>query len=136
MMFRWIKYPFIMSSDLASEVVEVGNGVTRFKFGDSVVGHAVGMDQRSGKSAEVSFREYTVVRTNMASHIPSSISYENACFLPLGLSTAARGLFMKDFLALPHPTVSPAPNGKTVLVWAGSPSVGSNAIQLCYRFWP
>ncbi|PCG94007.1 Alcohol dehydrogenase superfamily, zinc-type [Penicillium occitanis (nom. inval.)] len=27
----WIKYPFVMESDLAGEVVEVGPGVTRFK---------------------------------------------------------------------------------------------------------
>jgi NADPH:quinone reductase-like Zn-dependent oxidoreductase len=129
-MFSWIKYPFVMGSDLAGEVVEVGKGVTRFKVGDRVVGHAVGMDPKSNKSAEGAFQEYTVIRANMASPIPSSMPYENACVLPLGLSTAACALFQKDFLALPYPTVSAKPNGKTVLVWAGSSSVGSNAIQL------
>ena len=129
-MFSWIKYPFVLGSDLAGEVVEVGKGVTRFKVGDRVVGHAVGMDPKSNKKAEGAFQEYTVVRTNLASPIPSSLPYENACVLPLGLSTAACGLFMKDFLALPYPTISPKPNGKTLLVWGGSTSVGSNAIQL------
>jgi len=130
MMFSWIKYPFVMGSDLAGQVVEVGKGVTRFKVGDRVVGHAVSMDQRSNKSSEGAFQEYTVLRTSMTSPIPDSLSYEDACVLPLGLSTAACGMFMKDFLALPYPTVSPRSNGKTLLVWGGSTSVGSNAIQL------
>lgn len=130
LMFSWIKYPFIMGSDLAGEVVEVGKGVTRFKVGDRVIGHAVGMDPKSNKSAEGAFQEYTILRANMASPIPSSMSYENTCVLPLCLSTTACGLFQKDFLALPYPTMSPKPNGKTVLVWGGSTSVGSNAIQL------
>lgn len=129
-MFSWIKYPFVMGSDLAGEVVEVGKGVTRFKVGDRVLGHAVGMDPKSNKSAEGAFQEYTVIRANMASPIPNSMPHENACVLPLCLSTAACGLFQKDFLALPYPTVSPKPNGKTVLVWGGSTSLGSNAIQL------
>lgn len=129
-MFSWIKYPFVMGSDLAGEVVEVGKGVTRFKVGDRVLGHAIGMDPKSNKSSEGAFQEYTVIRTNMASPIPSSMSYEDACVLPLGLSTAACGLFQKDYLALPYPTVSAKPNGKTVLVWGGSSSVGSNAIQI------
>ncbi len=131
-MFSWIKYPFILGSDLAGEVFEVGNGVTRFKVGDRVVGHAVGMDHRSNKASEGAFQEYTVIRTNLASPIPDSLSYEAACVLPLCLSTAACGLFMKDFLALQYPTVSPKSTGKalTLLIWGGSTSLGSNAIQL------
>jgi NADPH:quinone reductase-like Zn-dependent oxidoreductase len=66
----------------------------------------------------------------MASPIPSFMSYGKACVLPLCLSIAACGLFQKDFLALPYPIVSPKPSGKTLLVWGGSTSVGSNAIQL------
>ncbi len=130
MMFSWIKYPFIMGSDLAGQVVEVGKGVTRFHVGDRVVGHAVGMDQRSNKASEGAFQTYTVLRASMASPVPDALSYEDACVLPLGLSTAACGLFMKDFLALPYPSVAPSPTGKTLLVWGGSTSVGCNTIQL------
>ena len=50
--------------------------------------------------------------------------------IPLGLSTAACGLFQKDYLALQYPTVSPKATGKTVIIWSGASSVGSNAIQL------
>ncbi|KAI0097427.1 GroES-like protein [Hypoxylon sp. NC0597] len=37
---------------------------------------------------------------------------------------------VKDFLALDYPSLKPKPNGKTLLIWAGASSVGTNAIQL------
>ncbi|KAF2170833.1 hypothetical protein M409DRAFT_18806 [Zasmidium cellare ATCC 36951] len=128
--FGWIKLPFIMGSDAAGEVVEVGSNVNRFKIGDRATGQAVGMDRRSNKSSEGAFQTYTVLREVVSSPIPDTISYEQACVLPLGLSTASCGLFDKDFLALQAPTLDPKPTGKTVLIWGGSSSVGCNAIQL------
>lgn len=61
-----------------------------------------------------------------------SVSYESACVLPLGLGTAACGLFEKDQLALAHPQASgkPVSTGETLLIWGGASSVGCNAIQL------
>ncbi len=128
--YRWIKYPFVLGSDLAGEVVEVGSAVTRFKVGDRVLGHAVGTDRDSNSSAEGAFQAYTVVLARMASPIPAALSYENATVLPLALSTAACSLFQKDHLALHYPSAAPTPTGQTLLVWGGSTSVGSNAIQL------
>lgn len=132
LMFGHLKYPIILGSDVAGDVVDVGKAVvsTQFKVGDRVVGLATGMDKRSKQAPEGAFQEYTVLRTNLASRIPAEISYERACVLPLGLSTAACGLFMKDQLALQHPSVPPKPTGKTVVIWGGSTSVGCNAIQL------
>jgi len=111
--------------------VEVGSGVTRFVVGERVAGLAVGNDKRSNRAAEGAFQQYVVLRDNLASTIPATVSYESASVLPLGMSTAACGLYMTDFLALRHPT-SPAtkPSGEILLVWGGSTSVGSNAIQL------
>ncbi|HEY0753945.1 MAG TPA: zinc-binding alcohol dehydrogenase family protein [Ktedonobacteraceae bacterium] len=130
LLFPWIKYPFILGSDLAGEVVEVGKGVTRFSVGDRVLGHAMGMDKKRNSAAEGAFQEYTVVLAHMATPIPNTLPYENAAVLPLTLSTAACGLFEKDQLALHYPSVNPQPTGKTLLIWGGSTSVGSNAIQL------
>jgi NADPH:quinone reductase-like Zn-dependent oxidoreductase len=126
----WMKYPLIMGSDTAGEVVEVGTGVTRFKPGDRVVGHAVGMDERSNKSSEGAFQTFTVLRENLVSPIPDGLTYERACVMPLGLSTAACGLFMKDYMNLKLPKNPVQPKSETVLVWGGSTSVGCNAIQL------
>ncbi len=74
--------------------------------------------------------QYTVVLAHMAAPIPGTMPYENAAVLPLALSTAACGLFQKDQLALQHPSATPKPTGKTLLIWGGSTSVGGNAIQL------
>ena len=51
--------------------------------------------------------------------------------LPLGISTAAAGLYQKYFLALPLPSNDRSEQlHRAVLVWGGSSSVGSCAIQL------
>lgn len=130
MMFSWLKYPFILGMDVSGEVVEVGPGVTRFKIGDRVLGHANGTDQKYNSPPHGAFQAYTVLLVNAASPIPPTMSYESAAVLPLGVSTAACGLFQKDQLGLQLPSASPKPTGKTVLVWGGSTSVGCNAIQL------
>ena len=130
-LLSWIKYPCILGSDLAGQVVEVGKDVTRFAPGDRVLAQAVAMDKRSNRAAEGAFQNYTVVRANLASPIPASMPYESACVLPLCLSTAACALFQKDFLGLQRPQLPAAPsNGETLLVWGGSTSVGSNTVQL------
>lgn len=130
MVYTWVKLPFVLGSDVAGEVVEVGPGVTRFAVGDRVVGHAVGQDQKRNRSAEGAFQSYSVLLTYMTSPIPDNLSYESASVIPLGASTAACGLFQKDHLGLQHPSVNPKPTGKTVIIWGGSTSVGCNAIQL------
>ncbi|RYP02756.1 hypothetical protein DL764_005630 [Monosporascus ibericus] len=128
--FYPLSYPTILGQDVAGEVVAVGPNVTRFKPGDRVVGHAVAM--ATGRHEDAGFQLYTILQTKMSSPIPAGMAYERAAVLPLGLSTAASGLFRKGFLNLQRPTV-PArkPTGNTVLVWGGASSVGSNAIQLC-----
>lgn len=62
--------------------------------------------------------------------IPDSLPYEQAVVLPLSISTAAAGLYQKGFLELPYPLADAKPSGKTILIWGGSSSVGSSAIQL------
>ncbi len=128
--YPWIRYPFIIGSDCAGTVVEVGAAVTRFRIGDRVLGHAVGADKARNSAAEGAFQHYTVLLEHMASPIPDGMSYEQACVLPLALSTAACGLFQKDFLALQYPAATPVRTGKTIIIWGGSTSVGCNAIQL------
>lgn len=128
--YRWLSYPTVLGSDVAGEVVEIGKDVTRFSIGDRVIGHAVGTDKDSNRASEGTFQRYAVVLERLASPIPDALPYENASVLPLALSTAACGLFQRDHLGLQHPTADPTPTGETVLVWGGSASAGSNAIQL------
>lgn len=130
LVYPWLKYPFILGTDVAGTVQEVGADVTRFKVGDRILGNAVGGDKSRNDPAEGAFQDLTVLLEHMAAPIPDDMDFEEAAVLPLGASTAACGLFQKDHLALQFPSAEPKLTGKTVLVWGGSTSVGSNAIQL------
>ena len=126
----WLIYPNIPGSDLAGEVFEVGASVTRFHSGDRVVAAALGGGNRNNPAGSA-FQHYTVVSADMTCKIPDAMPFEDACVLPLGLCTAASGLFMKSDLGLQLPTSPPQKQtGETLLVWSGASSVGSNAIQL------
>jgi NADPH:quinone reductase-like Zn-dependent oxidoreductase len=128
--YPWLRYPAIVGFDAAGEVVEVGSGVTRFKVGDRVLGLTTGTDKARNTPAEAAFQRYTLLLAHMAAPVPESMSFETAAVLPLGLSTAAAGLFQDDFIALDLPSSRPRPTGEAVLIWGGSTSVGCNAIQL------
>jgi NADPH:quinone reductase-like Zn-dependent oxidoreductase len=130
--FAWLpmQYPIILGHDVAGEILAVGSSVTGFQKGDRILGHAMGMATKRPQDA--GFQTHTILDERMASRIPDDLSFEKAVVVPLGLSTAACGLFQETpFLGLQLPT-EPArkPTGKTVLVWGGASSVGSNGIQL------
>lgn len=95
-----------------------------------MLAHAVGIDEARHSAAEGSFQDRALVLARMTTPIPQTLSYQDAEVLPLGLSTAACGLFQRDHLGVAHPRATPVPTGETVLIWGGSTSVGSNAIQL------
>jgi NADPH:quinone reductase-like Zn-dependent oxidoreductase len=125
-----MQYPTILGQDVAGEILAVGSSVTGFQKGDRILGHAMGMATKRPQDA--GFQTHTILDERMASRIPDDLSFEKAVVVPLGLSTAACGLFQETpFLGLQLPT-EPArkPTGKTVLVWGGASSVGSNGIQL------
>jgi NADPH:quinone reductase-like Zn-dependent oxidoreductase len=130
-LFGYLKYPIILGTDVAGDVVEVGSSVTRFKVGDRVVGQAIGLAEARNRSAESGFQKYVVLQEFMVAPLPPSLEYEKAVVLPLALGTAACALFQKGQLGLQHPT-SPSrePTGKTVLIWGAGTSVGVNAVQL------
>ncbi|KAK6384837.1 hypothetical protein LTS17_002400 [Exophiala oligosperma] len=131
LIYGHLKYPAILGFDVSGEVVDVGKNVTRFRQGDRVVGSAPATDEKINSPAYGGFQLYTVLLSHMASPLPDTLSYEEASVIPLGLDTAACGLFQKNQLALQYPSVPTAKStGKTLLVWGGSTSVGCNAIQI------
>lgn len=115
----FLKFPAILGYDIAGEVEALGSGVTQFKVGDRVTG-----------LVNQGFQQHVVLAEHMATAIPSSVTYEQAAALPMGVSVATKALFHKDYLSLDLPSASPSPKQETVLIWGGSTSVGSNAIQL------
>jgi NADPH:quinone reductase-like Zn-dependent oxidoreductase len=130
--FAWLplQYPTILGQDVAGEVITVGSDVTAFKTGDRVIGHA--MATATKRPQDAGFQAQTILDERMASRIPEDLSFEKAVVVPLGLSTAACGLFQEaPFLGLQLPTEPPRkPTGETVLIWGGASSVGCNGIQL------
>jgi NADPH:quinone reductase-like Zn-dependent oxidoreductase len=122
----------ILGVDIAGTVVEVGADVTSFKEGDRVAALAPGTID--GNLASAAFQLYTVVPARVAARIPDDMHFTRAVVLPLALTTASWGLFEPSFLGIEAPTTSaPAPmqdSKRIVLVWGGSSSVGSCAIQL------
>lgn len=90
-------------------------------------------DHHLTPGATGAFQQYVVVQRNAIAQLPSSIRTSVGVVLPLGISTASAGLFQKDFLNLPFPSPSqqpPKPLNRVLLIWGGSSSVGSCAIQL------
>ncbi|KAF5004235.1 hypothetical protein FDECE_9264 [Fusarium decemcellulare] len=117
--FPWLKFPAILGCDVSGQVTAVGSGVTKFKIGDRVAGYHMG-----------TFQEYVPIKEYSCTKVPGNISYEEAAVLPLCLSVAVKTLFHQDYLSLDLPTSDTPANGKVILVWGGSTSVGCNMIQL------
>lgn len=136
-----IRYPFILGSDVAGEVVRAGAGVSHlFSKGDRVIGHALSLS--SGSAAHGGFQLYPRLKAAAVARIPEDIPFEQAVVLPLSVSTAAAGLYLKDTLGLRLPkapsstTTTTSSSGtsaakkETLLLWGGSSSVGSSVVQL------
>ncbi|KAF3767037.1 hypothetical protein M406DRAFT_61092 [Cryphonectria parasitica EP155] len=117
--FKWLTLPTILGFDVAGEVEAVGPGVTRFKIGDRVAGLADGGCQ-----------EHVPLSEHLTALVPDSVSWEEAATLPMGVSVSTKMLFHKDMLGMSLPSPKADPRGETVLIWGGSTSIGSCAIQL------
>lgn len=126
----WLRYPAVLGSDVAGDVVAVGADVTRLRIGDRVTGYAVGIEKSRNNPAEGAFQTHVILMEQMCSPLPDTISFEEATVLPLAITTAAAGLFEADQLALHLPTASAPEGHATVLIFGGATSVGMNAIQL------
>jgi NADPH:quinone reductase-like Zn-dependent oxidoreductase len=130
-MYTHLKYPFVLGYDMAGDVIEVGDGVTRFKVGDRVLGFSQAADKNINDPAQGAFQRYVVVSEDLACCIPEHIDFAHAATLPLGLATAAAALFDIAQLGLRLPRQpKQSPTNQTVVIWGGSTSVGCNAIQL------
>ncbi|KAI1027106.1 hypothetical protein LB504_007835 [Fusarium proliferatum] len=117
--FPWLKFPAILGCDVAGRITAVGSDVTAYKIGDRVIGYNMG-----------TYQEYVPVKEYFCAKLPDNIGFAEAAVLPLCLSVAVKTLFHPDYLALDLPTTETKANGKVILIWGGSTSVGCNIIQL------
>lgn len=120
------EYPWIFGVDVAGEIFELGSDVTRFRIGQRVIGHCDSI--LTNLITHAGFQSYTICREILVAEVPDDLPLANAAVLPLSVSTAASALFVYQNLALP--SLYPKPTGKTIVLWGGSSSCGSSAIQL------
>lgn len=108
------KFPLILGSDLAGEVIEVGERVRNFKAGDRVFG------MKNPSEGLGAYAEHVSVPEDNISLIPDGLSYVEAAGLPLCALTAWQALVDKGHIT----------KGNKVLVIGGSGGVGSYAVQI------
>ncbi|KAF9555138.1 GroES-like protein [Agrocybe pediades] len=124
------EFPTILGTDIAGDVVELGEGVTDLKVGDRVF-----CQGRYIPKSWCSFQQYALGLADLTAKIPSNLTYEKAAALPVALSAAYIGLYQVN----PHglglkPPVSEETrdlyDGVPIVVMGGSSSVGQLVLRL------
>ncbi|KAJ5368778.1 Alcohol dehydrogenase superfamily zinc-type [Penicillium cataractarum] len=102
--------------------------------------HAISLT--SGRPQDGAFALYTVIPADKAAVLPNEISFTDGVVVPFALEAAVCALSLKKSgvampgvatpaLGLPYPSIRDVPSaGKTLVVYGGSSSVGSMAIQI------
>lgn len=110
-------FPYVLGSEGAGEVVDVGSGVSRFKRGDHV--YALALANPKGGF----YAQYAAVPADHASAIPRSLTVEQAGVMPVDAVTALVGL---------DETLHLQP-GESILIFGASGGIGHLAVQLAKR---
>lgn len=105
--------PRTLGMDVSGVVAGVGEGVTRWKVGDEVVGSP-------GPKTPGTYAELTVLPEGELGRKPKNLSHVEAASLPLAYLTAWQALVDKSHLE----------SGERLLVQAGAGGVGTLAIQI------
>lgn len=111
------RFPYVLGTDGAGTVVDVGRQVRGFKKGDRVYAYAT-MNPKGGFYAE-----YVAVKASNASPVPGTLTVEQAGAMPADAITALRGL--DDMLGLKR--------GESVMIFGASGGIGHIAVQLAKR---
>ncbi|SFH72873.1 zinc-binding dehydrogenase [Bradyrhizobium sp. Gha] len=99
----------VLGMEWAGEVAELGPDAKGLEIGDRIMG--------SGGAA---FAEYTLADHGRLFHVPSSMNFEEAATLPVGLTTMHNAVV----------TVGGVQPGQTVLIQGASSGVGLMAMQI------
>ncbi|PCH39327.1 GroES-like protein [Wolfiporia cocos MD-104 SS10] len=125
------KFPSVLGSDIAGTIEAVGEGVSGFTKGDRVLNQGViGNNEFSG------FQQYALAYADVTAKIANSLSFDQASTIPLGLATAALGLFNpgKSNSAGLHPPWEANGSGRyagqPIVIFGGASSVGQYVIQV------
>jgi NADPH:quinone reductase-like Zn-dependent oxidoreductase len=111
------KFPYVLGSDGAGTVADVGERVRNFKAGDRV--YAISLANPKGGF----YAQYVAVKAENAAPIPNNLSVEQAGVLPVDAVTALCGL--DDALQLKA--------GESLMIFGASGGIGHLAVQLARR---
>ncbi|XP_056149298.1 quinone oxidoreductase [Lampris incognitus] len=103
--------PYTPGTDVAGDVVGVGEGVTAWKIGDRVF---------TTSTESGGYAEYTVAKDDSVHRLPDGLDYKQGAAIGIPYFTAYRALFDKAH----------AKAGETVLIHGASGGVGLAACQL------
>ncbi|MBI2600454.1 NADP-dependent oxidoreductase [Candidatus Daviesbacteria bacterium] len=110
-----LQFPATLGGDFAGVILELGEGVTDLKVGDSVYGSAIVLNGGSG-----AFAENLAANTGNTALKPKNVDFAQAAALPLVGASAIQAL--EDYIKLK--------NGQKILITGGAGGIGTIAIQL------
>jgi len=118
-------YPAVLGFDVSGVIAKLGSSVSGPPPGTRVAAWASSFFH-NGSPDHGPFQEYVLVLASAIIALPPSLSFEQGAILPVGVVTALTAWTTLD---IPFSTKH-TPSGKqAVLIWGGSSSVGSYAIQ-------
>ncbi|KAJ5604119.1 hypothetical protein N7537_007075 [Penicillium hordei] len=121
-----IKYPAVLGNSFAGTVIGVGADVTGFEIGDKVA--AVKAAGTTGNKYSA-FQRYAVSRALTATKLPSDAALDTAVRLVGNLATVVALLNASLELVRPSSGISAQLQGKKILIYGGTSSVGSLSVQ-------
>ncbi|KAH8812111.1 putative alcohol dehydrogenase [Xylogone sp. PMI_703] len=125
------KLPYILGSNLAGVVQEVGPNVTSLVVGDRVFGEE---NLSSPVPDQAGLQEYAILETSSLSKTPDGFTDDEVATIPINLVTSFMALFTNFGFNFPAPWTKEAVNfdygsEKIVIIAAGS-NAGKFAVQL------
>jgi len=116
-------WPIVLGCDASGTVVEIGEGVTKFKKGDGAFGCT-----RLGVVGHSTFQEYFLMDEERAFKRPANITVEQAATIGVGALTACLGAVIGTHIELAPKKVDE--NSKWVVILGAAGSVGQFSIQI------
>jgi NADPH:quinone reductase-like Zn-dependent oxidoreductase len=126
--FMIAAYPAIIGSDVAGTIISVGSSVTGsdFKPGTRVLAFATSFYAK-GSPDYGGFQKRLIVPAANATPLPESLTFNEGAMLPMAVETAWAGWYT---IGVARDTKYTAADKKGLLLWGGTSSVGSAALQI------
>ncbi|KAL4246444.1 zinc-containing alcohol dehydrogenase family protein [Abortiporus biennis] len=126
-------FPLILGYDGAGIIVSVGEGVKNVAVGDKVLYEAL----PGGDGKNAAFQQYTIVPAPLVAKIPSNLTFDQAATIPVGISTAAIGVYQDKIELGGAGLLAPWLEGgrgkyanKPIVILGAAASVGQTAVSL------